>query len=211
MIFNKTQRKIKKLSKYITTIDDEIQYTRFINREIMLNVITPQTAEQINSLIRYWNQEDLENLVSNSSKKSIKIFINAQDGDLNSALLIVDTIKISKTAVDTINIGTCAGSAMLVYLAGHKRYAYPNATFAYRYQNPILESIIAEEPDSPKFNKASVEEAQSATIRNLFIEKTKINESKFNKHIDSGFWFTAQTALDQFICNEILKGHYILS
>ena len=52
MIFNKTQRKIKKLSKYITTIDEEIQYTRFINREIMLNVITPQTAEQINSLIR---------------------------------------------------------------------------------------------------------------------------------------------------------------
>lgn len=180
-------------------------------REIILSEITPQKAQEIDKMIRDWNEEDVYNVTTFSSRKSIRIFIDAVDGDMNSALCIADSIKLSKTPIDTININVCAGSAMLVYLAGHKRYCYPNATFSYKYQNPIIESMNSEEPDSPRFNKASVEEAQALAIKNLFIEKTKITESKFNKHIDSGFWFTAQTATEQFICNEILKEHYLFN
>lgn len=180
-------------------------------REIILSEITPQKAQEIDKMIRDWNEDDVYNVATFSSRKSIRIFIDAVDGDMNSALCIADSIKLSKTPIDTININVCAGSAMLVYLAGHKRYCYPNATFSYKYQNPIIESMNSEEPDSPRFNKASVEEAQALAIKNLFIEKTKITESKFNKHIDSGFWFTAQTATEQFICNEILKEHYLFN
>ena len=182
-----------------------------IRREIILSEITPQKAQEIDKLIRQWNEEDVYDVSYQASRKPIRIFIDAVDGDMNSALCIADSIKLSKTPVDTININTCAGSAMLVYLAGHKRYCYPNATFAYKYQNPIIESMSAEEPDSPRWNRASVEEAQAAAIKSLFIERTKITESKFNKHIDSGFWFTAQTATEQFICNEILKEHYLFN
>lgn len=180
-------------------------------REIILSEITPQKAQEIDKMIRDWNEDDVYNVATFSSRKSIRIFIDAVDGDMNSALCIADSIKLSKTPIDVININVCAGSAMLVYLAGHKRYCYPNATFSYKYQNPIIESMNSEEPDSPRFNKASVEEAQALAIKNLFIEKTKITESKFNKHIDSGFWFTAQTATEQFICNEILKEHYLFN
>ncbi len=180
-------------------------------REIILSEITPQKAQEIDKMIRDWNEEDVYNVSTFSSRKPIRIFIDAVDGDMNSALCIADSIKLSKTPIDVININVCAGSAMLVYLAGHKRYCYPNATFSYKYQNPIIESMNSEEPDSPRFNKASVEEAQALAIKNLFIEKTKITESKFNKHIDSGFWFTAQTATEQFICNEILKEHYLFN
>ena len=210
MIFNKPIKKIEKLSKYLSTVEDEIKYLKFTNREIILNMITPQTAEEIDSLIRYWNEEDSKNIIAKSSRKTIKIFINAIDGDINSALLLVDSIKNSQTSVDTINIGTCYGNAMLVYLAGHKRCSYPNATFSYKYTSQIAE-MVADDSDLPKFSLASIEEARLTTIKNLFIEKTKLNEGKFNKQIDSGFWFTAQTALDQFICNEILKGHYVLN
>lgn len=178
-------------------------------REIILSEITPQKAQEVDRLIRNWNEEDVYGMLS--SRKPIRIFIDAIDGDMNSALCIADSIKLSKTPIDTININMCSGNSILVYLAGHKRYCYPNATFSYKYQNPIIESMNSEEPDSPRFNKASVEEAQAAAIKNLFIERTKITESKFNKHIDSGFWFTAQTAQDQFICNEILKEHYLFN
>ena len=178
-------------------------------REIILSEITPQKAQEVDRLIRNWNEEDVYGMLS--SRKSIRIFIDAIDGDMNSALCIADSIKLSKTPIDTININMCSGNSILVYLAGHKRYCYPNATFSYKYQNPIIESMNSEEPDSPRFNKASIEEAQAAAIKNLFIERTKITESKFNKHIDSGFWFTAQTAQDQFICNEILKEHYLFN
>ena len=193
MIFNKPIKKIEKLNKYLSTVEDEMRYLKFTNREIILNMITPQTAEEIDSLIRYWNEEDSKNIIAKSSRKTIKIFINAIDGDINS-----------------INIGTCYGNAMLVYLAGHKRCSYPNATFSYKYTSQIAE-MVADDSDLPKFSLASIEEARLTTIKNLFIEKTKLNEGKFNKQIDSGFWFTAQTALDQFICNEILKGHYALN
>jgi len=211
MIFNKIKKGLQRTKTYLTSSEELIKYSKFTSREIILNEINPQTAEEIDSIIRHWNEVDLYNVTAFSSRKSIKIFINAQDGDLNSALCIADSIKLSKTPVDIININVCAGNAMLVYLAGHKRYCYPSATFAYRYQNPIIESMNSEEPDSPRFNKASVEEAQFIIIKNLFIERTKITESKFNKHIDSGFWFSAQTATDQFICNEILKEHHLFN
>jgi hypothetical protein len=53
MIFNKPIKKIEKLNKYLSTIEDEIKYLKFSNREIILNMITPQIAEEIDSLIRY--------------------------------------------------------------------------------------------------------------------------------------------------------------
>ena len=68
MIFNKPIKKIEKLSKYLSTIEDEMRYLKFTNREIILNMITPQTAEEIDSLIRYWNEEDSKNIV----KKQLK-------------------------------------------------------------------------------------------------------------------------------------------
>jgi ATP-dependent protease ClpP protease subunit len=210
MIFNRINKKIKKLQKYLTSAQDKIKYAKFINREIILNAITPDTAEEVDSLIRYWNDEAIKNVTDSASKKTIKIYINATDGDIASALMLVDTIKLSKVSVDTINIGYCLGSAMLVYLAGHKRYAYPNAIFSYKYTNLSAE-MGAEEQEPPRFSLASIDEARLNTIKSLFIEKTKLNESKFLKQINNGFWFTAQTALDQFICNEILKIHYLSS
>ena len=210
MIFDKTARGIKKARKFLTSSKEVAEFSKFSNREIILNEISWRTAQEVDELIRYWNEYDCYNLTGLSSRKSIKIFINATDGDLASALSIVDSIKLSRTPVDTINTRVCIGNALLVYLAGHKRYCYPSATFAYKYQN-FLEEVpdAEEEADSPRFNKASVEENQFAIIKSLFIEKTKITESKFNKHIDTGFWFSAQTATDQFICNEILKEHYL--
>lgn len=182
-----------------------------IKREVILNEISPQKAQEIDKFIRQCNEDDVYGVVSHSSRKPIRIYIDAIDGNMGAALCIADSIKLSKTPIETINMGTCSGNAMLVYLAGHKRYCYPNATFSYKYHNPIIESMNAEESDSPRWNRASVEEAQAAAIKSLFIEKTKITESKFNKHIDSGFWFTAQTATEQFICNEILKEHYLFN
>ena len=209
-MFNRTNKKIEKLKQYLTTTEGEIKYSKYLNREIIVNMITPQTAEEVDSLIRYWNEEDFKNILNNSARKTIKIFINAQGGDLNSALLLADTIKISKTPIDTINIGYCSDNAMLVYLAGHKRFAYPSATFSYKYINPIVEMGGGEEPESQKFSLSSVEEMRLTTIKNLFIERTKITENKFNKNINNGFWFTAKTATEQFICNEIVKTHSLI-
>ena len=186
--------KFIKKKKNFNNPQDIIDYMQINNREIILNSITSIQATQIDAAIRYWNFIDDKKTIPNGQRKPIKIYINSYGGNLNDALAIADSIKLSRTPVFTFNMNIVFKESILIYLAGDKRYAYPNSLFMFEFNNMDQDEVI---------NNFYIN-----NIKNLFLEKASIPENQLDRYFKNKTYFTAKQALDSFICNEVQKNHY---
>ena len=191
--------KRRKLIKQIQSFTDFVDLSANLNREIYLTTITAQTAEAIDRIVRMWNYIDDTEIVEFSKRHPIKIYINSLGGDFNAMLTIMDVIKMSKTPVQTINIGVVQKEAFFIYAMGHQRYAYPRATFLYERDLKHLDNSDEQTDKYVNFYLRQLDE-----IKDLVIEKTKITENEYNKHLKACWWMTAEDAHKLRVCTEIL-------
>ena len=153
----------------------------------------------VDKTIRMWNYADDTEIVEYSKRYPIKIYMNSLGGDFNAMLTIMDSIKMSKTPVYTINTGVVQKEAFFIYSMGHQRYAYPRATFLYERDLKHLD-----EADEQVDKYATFYQRQLTEIKDLIIEKTKITENEYNKHLKGVWWMTAEDAHKLRVCTEIL-------
>lgn len=191
--------KRKQLEKQMRCFTDLVDLRTDLNREIYISTITPEVAEKVDKIIRMWNYIDEDEMVEYSKRHPIKIYMNSLGGDFNSMLTIMDAIKLSKTPVHTINTGVVQREAFFIYSMGHQRYAYPRSTFLYERDLKHL-SDTSEQVDK----YVIFYQRQLLDIKNLIIEKTKITENEYNKHLKGVWWMTADDAYKLRVCNDIL-------
>lgn len=191
--------KRRKLIKQIQSFTDFVDLSANLNREIYLTTITAQTAEAIDRIVRMWNYVDDTEIVEFSKRHPIKIYMNSLGGDFNAMLTIMDVIKMSKTPVQTINIGVVQKEAFFIYAMGHQRYAYPRATFLYERDLKHLDNSDEQTDKYVNFYLRQLDE-----IKDLVIEKTKITENEYNKHLKACWWMSAEDAHKLRVCTEIL-------
>lgn len=197
---------VKELKKTdLTDIKKIMDYVKFYQREIYINVISPEVAEDINKIITFWNTVDEESMKSYAEREPIKVFINSEGGLLDSALVIMDILKISKTPIYTINIGKVNREAFYIYMAGHKRLMYPNAFFC--YQAPKIPSII--ENKSSFYNYKVFYEKTNKELKEFILDKIKITDTQYENHSNNDWWFHADDATKLGICNEIIRTHFL--
>lgn len=201
---------IKKMNKFkgdINSLEDITNFMKIYNREIQLDTITPQIADQIDMLIRFWNKCDEDNIISLGEREPIKIYINSIGGSLDAAITIMNSIKMSRTPVYTFNIGSVHKESFLIYLAGTKRFSYPNATFM--YSDTIL-PIQPEETDNEStfYPLRAVSAYTSQEMKALFLERVSITETQYDKHNKNDWWFSAEEAFKLHIVNEICRTHF---
>ena len=193
--FKKTVRRITSFSEYVDLNSSS-------SREIYISTITPQIAETIDKTIRMWNRIDDTEMVEWGKRVPIKLYINSTGGDFNSMLTIMDIIKLSKTPVYTINTGVVHKEAFFIFITGHQRYAYPKSSFLYERDLKHLD-----EEDRSLDNYIAFYERQLTEIKDVILEKTKITENEYNKHLKGTWWMTAEDAQKLRICNEVLNAY----
>lgn len=200
---NVISKSIKK-NKKIQTLKDLNAYSKIYSREILIDTITPQIADEVDSLIRFWNAIDDEDEVLFSEREPIKIYIDSYGGNINAALTIMDSIKISRTPIYTINIGTVYKESFFIYLVGHRRYTYQMASFMFHKDTKQFDE---NETESNFFNYTSLCQKQEEELKRLLLDKTKITENQYEKHCKNDWWFSADDAHKLSICNEVLRNH----
>ena len=176
-----------------------IEVSSHLNREFYLDNITPTIANQFDRFVRFWNDIDKDILMT--QREPIKLYIDSRGGSLSAALTIIDTIKLSRTPVYTINIGNVFKEAFYIYLAGLKRYSYPRASF---YYEKDLSFFNLGEAQS---NYEDFIKDQQTELHDMIMEGTKITESDYEKR--SGWWLTPEKAYNLRICNEVLRSKHI--
>lgn len=190
------ENKEKELKSFDQLID---YYQSFNDRNILIGEIGYEIAVAVDSVIRFWNSVDNEAGIPVEERKPIKIFLHSPGGFLTSTFTMIDAIKMSKTPVYTIAMGETYSGGFFTFLAGHKKFAYPHASFLYH------EGATANGGDANKFrNFAKFYEVQLEQLRQVVLNNSSISEEEYEKHIKDDWWLTAEEAVKYGIADEIL-------
>ena len=112
--------------------DDVLDKYQFIERKLYVDAeINPEMSQYILERIQFWNAEDEFDETPIEERIPIQVYINSPGGCLVSTLQIVDAIRNSKSPVYTIATGAAYSGGFFILLAGHKKMAYPNASFLF--------------------------------------------------------------------------------
>ena len=142
--------------------------------------------------------ETSERYIPVEDRMPIKIFIDSGGGDLCATLTMIDAIEASKTPVWTINIGTAYSGGFFTFIAGHKRFAYPHATFLYH------EGSTMNGGDAGKFrNFAEFYDKQLQMLKNITLKYTNISDELYESKKRDDWWITTDEAIELGICDEI--------
>jgi ATP-dependent Clp protease protease subunit len=171
-----------------------------LNRQLNVGEIDGNVGDAIDSYIRFFNRQDEQDGIPVEERVPIKIYIDSPGGDLIATFTMINSIRMSKTPVWTINIGAAYSGGFFTFIAGHKRFAYPLASFLFH------EGSTGTSGDAGKFrNFADFYKKELDNLKRVVLEYTDITEEDYEKHINDDWWFTAEEALEYGICDEITK------
>jgi len=193
------------LKKYQDNCDvkaytDIVEQSCAENRELVLGTIDEDSSDLIDMMIRFWNRLDEVSFIEVSKRVPIKLYIDSPGGEIEATLTIIDTIKLSKTPVYTIAMGSAHSGGLDVLISGHKRFSYPNATMMFHEG-----SIKTNMSDANKFaNFASFYRKILNRFRDMFIAKTNISEEWYKEHQNDDVWMFPEEALTYGIIDQII-------
>jgi ATP-dependent Clp protease, protease subunit len=130
-----------------------------------------------NTLIQTINQT----LLTNPSLKTIFIGISSGGGSVSSALAIYEYLKSLKLEVITHNLGSVDSSAVLVYLAGDKRYAVEGSSFLL---HPIRQVGTLQNPSTEEAEDLiEIIHRHTKQYANLVAKSTKLTAVKAKQYM----------------------------
>ena len=107
---------------------EEYEMSDLEERRLFINgVIDDEIIDTIVYHILRYNREDKG--IPVLERVPIKLYINSTGGDVYSGYGLISAITSSLTPIYTINQGTCASMAFLIFIAGNKRYSMKNSMF----------------------------------------------------------------------------------
>lgn len=174
-------------------------YRNLENRVLWLDTEVDDYWLEFSRKIIEWNREDKD--IPVEWRKPIRLMFFSYGGSLDVNNTLIDTIKLSKTPVYGINVGQACSAGCFIYLACHKRFAFPNATF--------LVHQGGTEGISGTYNEVvSYIMEYQRKIEELIIylkENTKIPDDILEEKIDTEWFISAQEAIQYGICEKIIE------
>jgi ATP-dependent Clp protease protease subunit len=169
------------------------------DRNLYLGDIEEGTGDVIDTSIRFWNRVDDEENIPVEERKPIKLYINSCGGSLLATFTIIDAIKMSKTPVWTIAVGSAYSGGFFSFICGHRRFAYPNASFLYHEGSAGTSGTASQFANFAAFYKKQLEK-----LKQIVLTNTTMGEEKFNEIQKDDFWMTAEEAVSFGCADEII-------
>lgn len=145
-------------------------------RKIYLNdEIDAASAHDVIFEIMRFNTEDKDKPVS--ERQPVILYCTSCGGSVIDGFGIIDAVINSKTPVYTVNLAYQYSMGFLIGLAGHKRYAMPNATFLLHDGQNFIWDSSAKCKDRLKFQEKSEER-----IKNYVLEHSKLTEKQYDEN-----------------------------
>ncbi len=130
----------------------------------------------IAGLVRHifqYNKEDKD--IPEEEREPIILYMNSAGGSVDAGYQLIDAILSSKTPIYTVNIGCWYSMALLIGIAGHKRFALKNAKFLMHDGAGLVYDSSAKLQDKLEFNKKLEERT-----RDYILEHTKLTVEEYD-------------------------------
>lgn len=173
---------IKEIYNY--EFHDKFDIEDIEERRLYINdVIDSEVIDSIVYHIMRYNREDKN--INPENRKPILLYINSNGGSVPDGYAVIDVITNSITPVYTINQGYCYSMGFLIFLAGHKRYSMPSATFLMHDGSTMGWDSTAKLKDRMDFETKQVEEYTKKYI----MSKTTIGEKLYDEKYRVEWYF----------------------
>lgn len=160
-------------------------------RKFYLNeVIDQPTVHEIARHILQINREDAG--IPVEDRKPIILYIASEGGELDSGFELIDVIESSITPVYTVNIAYAYSMAMLIGLAGHKRYSFKNATFLMHDGSNYVYNSGAKAQDQMDFIKDIKKK-----IADYILAHSKLTQDEYNDKLRVEWYLFAPDAKEK--------------
>lgn len=166
----------------------------------MLGKPVKNQVEDIIYHIMRINKEDMLNEIPVEDRMPIVLYISTPGGQITLGMELIDTIRLSKTPVYTVNMGMCYSMGYLVYIAGHKRYTLPSATFLLHDGCDGGYNSAAKFHDRVQFDLEQTEKR----IKNHVLEHTNITEEVYDAKYRIEWYSYPEEAKKFGVCDYIV-------
>lgn len=129
----------------------------------------------------------------------IELHINSPGGSLISGLAATDYISKCKTPVHTYVDGSAMSAATLMSIAGTRRLIHKNSFMLVHQLSSVLYGKFSECEDEMENQKLLMR-----TIKKIYLEKTKLNETELEALLKRDIYLDAETCLKHGLVDEIV-------
>ena len=120
--------------------------------------------------------------------KPIRLFIHSYGGDLEQANFFCDLVQASRIPIITIAMGVAMSAGFLIFLSGHKRYAFKHTQLMVHSGSAAFQGTAEQ-----------IEE-----MKTYILEKTTIDEKTFNKNKNKDWYLSSDELLKYHVIDEII-------
>lgn len=168
---------------------DSIFYLKDLQRrKFVLNVDVDQSS--VGDICRHIMQINREDaLIKAEDRKPIFLYISSNGGSVPDGYELIDVIENSKTPVYTIVMGYAYSMGLLISLAGHKRFAMPNATFLMHDGSNFIMDSGSKAQDQAEFNKRL-----NSRIRDYILSHSKLSQEVYDANLRVEWFMFADEA-----------------
>ena len=173
-------------------------YRNLENRVLWLDSDVDEYWLEFSRKIIEWNREDKG--LSPEQRKPIKLMFFSYGGSLDVNNALIDTIKLSTTPIYGVNVGQACSAGCFIYLACHKRFAFPNATFLiHQGEGNGFSGTYAQVVAAVMEYQRKVEELERYLRENI-----EIPDDILSENITTEWFLSADEALDYKVCDKIV-------
>lgn len=175
-------------------LNDLKQRKIYINSEIDQISI----ADAVRHILQI-NKEDALAGIPPEVRKPIFLYLVSNGGEVDSGFELIDVIQTSETPVYTINLGYQYSMGFLIGLAGHKRFATPNAKYLMHDGSNFIYNSGAKAQDQMEFNKR-VEER----VKRYILSRSNLTEEEYDSKLRVEWYMFADEAKERGFVDYII-------
>lgn len=191
---------IENVKKDVKTFEDVVNLDGTLNREVYLGNIENGVGSSIEGYIRFWNKYDNDRNIPIEKREPIKIYIDSPGGYLSDTFTMVDAIKLSKTPVWTICVGCAYSGGFFTFISGHKRVAYPHASFLFHEGSTSTGGTSSQFENYTNFYKKQLEQ-----LKNIVLENSSISEEEYKDIRKDDIWYGVAEGVEKGFIDEVAE------
>lgn len=131
--------------------------------------------------------------------KPIRLFVHSYGGDLEQANFFCDLVQSSRIPIVTIAMGVAMSAGFLIFLSGHKRYAFKHSQLMVHSGSAAFQGTAEQIEEAQKNYKKQIE-----AMKTYILEKTEIDEKIFNKNKNKDWYLTSDEMLQYKVIDEVI-------
>lgn len=178
------EKDIKITESYNYCYEDKFEMEDSEGRRLYINCIIDESVVDtaVYNILRY---NRMDKGVPAEERKPIIIYINSPGGSVIDGYSLIDAITLSKTPVYTVNLGACFSMGLLIYMAGHKRFAFPRSEFLLHEGFISDGDSVSKVKDYLDFQSNQVE----VMTKDYILEHSKIGSDEYDRNMRKEWYF----------------------